>query len=274
MSNQKHDQKSYRIVHATDLLPDGQTTFDHAVALARDTEGELVSLHVTDEEADAEMPDPEEILVRISATDEEVDHELRVEEHRDDPHKVLVGIVDELSPELLVVGTRRQATEEGARGVSVSEKAALDTDVPTLVLHIGQEGIVDANGQLRLQRVLVPVGDGAEARDTLRGLTQFLDALAVDDVDIYLLRVGDAEILDHLRLPERQGWRWHREVRKRGFVANQVAKLCDERDIDLISMASRGKDGFIDVFSGTHTEKVIRRAPRPVLVVSARDEVE
>ena len=263
----------FRIVHATDLLPDGQTTFDHAVTVARETDARLTTLHITSADID-DSSDAHEMLARISEEEPGMVHDVLVEDNEKNPEKILLKKVRELSPDLLVVGTRQQTSDKKKVGRSLSETVTTDTDVPTLVVHIGQEGIVDANGELRLRRILLPVGDGAEARDTIQGLTGLLDRLGVGDVDIHLLRVGDGEVLDYLTLPERDGWRWHREVRKRGFVANVVAEVCEEKDIDLIAMATRGKDGFIDVFSGTHTQKVIRRAPRPVLAVVATDVVE
>lgn len=264
----------FRIVHATDLLPDGQTTFNHAVAVARDTNARLTTLHVTSEDVDGDNPDAYEILARISEDEPGLVHDVLVEGNEKKPERALLEKIRELAPDLLIVGTRQQTSDKKKVGRSLSETVTTDTEIPTLVVHIGQEGIVDANGQLHLRRILLPVGDGAEARDTIQGLTKFLDRLGIDEVDIYLLRVGDKEVLDYLTLPERDGWRWHREVRKRGFVANVVADVCEEKDIDLIAMATRGKDGFIDAFSGTHTEKVIRRAPRPVLAVVATDVVK
>ena len=275
MSKRSERDEEFLVVHATDLMPDAQRTFDHALAVARKADARLVSLHVAPSGLESDkLEESRQMMERLCENYDGEHHEMILETGEDEK-KVLLKKVRQMVPDLLVVGTRRQASEgRGKRGgQSVSELAALETDVPTLVVHIGQEGLVDGNGQLRLQRVLLPVGDGAEARDTIRGLTTFLDRLGVEEIDIHLLRVGDPEVLEHLLLPERKGWRWHRQVQKRGFVAKSVAELCEALDIDLIAMATRGKDGFIDVFSGTHTEKVIRRAPRPVLVNSARDEV-
>ena len=272
MSANNATEKEYVIVHATDLRPDGQRTFDHAVTLAKRTGGKLISCHISEEDEEG-APDREEMLKRLSTPEEGLVHETLIKTDATNPRKELMKTVEEIGPDLLIVGSRRQAGEGSAMRKSVSEAAALDMAVPTLVVHIGQEGMVDGNGALRLRRVLLPVGDGAEARDTIEALTKFLDQVGQKEVDIYLLRVGDAEILDHLVLPERDGWRWHRQVKERGMVANVVAEQCELHGIDLIAMATRGKDGFVDVFSGTHTQKVIRRAPRPVLAVNSRSEI-
>ena len=268
-------QSEYLIIHATDLKPDGEDTFTHAVALARDMKAKLVTLHVTEGEAVAEAPKVRDVLEKFSGEAVEIDHDVLIKEQRKAPKKDLLEAARTLKPSLVVVGTRQQQSEEKKSfRASVSEVAALDIEGPTLVTHIGQRGLIDDDGALQIRRVLVPIGDGAEARDTIQGLTGFLDRLGIDDVDLFLLRVGDDDVLEHLQIPERDGWRWHKEVKKSGFVSNTVAEVCEAKDIDLIAMATRGQDGFVDVFSGTHTQKVIRRAPRPVLAIAARDEVE
>ena len=268
-------QSDYLIIHATDLKPDGQETFKHAVSLARDMKAKLVTLHVTEGKAVAEAPKAREVLKGFTGSDVKIDHDVVIKEQRKTPKKDLLEAARALNPALVVIGTRQQqGGDKKSFRSSVSEVAALDIEGPTLVTHVGQKGLVDDDGNLTIKRVLVPIGDGAEARDTIQGLTGFLDRLGIDDVDLFLLRVGDDDVLDTLTVPKREGWRWHREVKKQGFVANTVAEVCEAKDIDMIAMATRGQDGFVDVFSGTHTQKVIRRAPRPVLAIAARDEVE
>lgn len=267
MSNSRED---YVIAHATDLEPDAVTTFDHAYGLAEKSGARLVSIHVVS--SDQEVPDAREVLEKLERPEGSVAHDAVVEVADQKPKKTLMNAARELDPDLLILGTRQQSGDHKKFRGSISEVAALDVDVPTLVLHVGQRGIID-DDQLVLRRIVLPVGDGAEARDAIAGLADFLDRHGVEDVDIFLLRVGDDEVLDYLTLPRRDGWRWHR-VTRQGFVADTVAEVCDEKDIDLIAMATRGQDGFIDVFSGTHTQKVIRRAPRPVLAIVARDRVD
>ncbi len=46
-------------------------------------------------------------------------------------------------------------------------------------------------------------------------------------------------------------------------------RAADEREVDLIVMATAGRDGFLDALRGSVTEQVLRRAPCPVLAVSA-----
>ncbi len=259
-------RESFVVVHATDLRPDAGTTLDHGVAIARRGGGRLVTLHVSEKLSAESMSDPEHVVASAALQDLDVPHHEVVCRIGEKPKKGLVNSLRDNDADLLIVGTRQQVNQpKGFRG-SVSEVAALDAPVPTLVVHIGQQGLVDDADNFELRRILLPVGDGEEGRDAIRGTTEFLDRLDIDDVDIFLLRVGGGDILEHLTIPEREGWRWHRETRQ-GFVSNVIGEVCEEKDIDLIAMATRGQDGVIDVFSGTHTQKVIRRVPRPLLVI-------
>ena len=272
MPEEHANNEEYVIAHATDLEPDAVITFDHAYGLAHQSGGRLVTIHVAEVGSKEDAPDPKQVLAGLSTPEGTVAHDVVVELAKKNPKKKLVATVRELNPDLLILATRQQSGEQKSFRSSISEVAALDLKVPTLVLHVGQPGIVE-EGELKLRRILLPVGDGAETRDAIAGLVSFLERHGVDDVDIFMLRVGDDEVLDYLTVPERKGWRFHREVKKQGFVADTVAEVCEEKEIDLIAMASRGQDGLVDVFSGTHTQKVIRRAPRPVLAIVTDDSV-
>ena len=52
-----------------------------------------------------------------------------------------------------------------------------------------------------------------------------------------------------------------------GSVADAVAKVCKEKDIDLVVMTTRGRRGLTHILKGSTTEETIRVAPCPVLVL-------
>ncbi len=263
--------EKFLVVQATDLMPDSQTTLEHGLAIALGAEGRLVSLHVDQGEPDGPLPSAAKVLKKWGKAEDAVAHDTVVASVDKKPKKGLLRTLHDLTPDLLIVGTRQQQGEQKTFRESAAEVAALDAQIPTLVLHLGQDGLIDDKGEVSIRRVLLPVGDGAEARDAIRGLTMFFDNLGVTDVDIFLFRVGDDEIFEYLTLPERDGWRFHRE-RAKGYVSTAIGDACESKDIDLIAMSTRGQDGVVDVFSGTHTQKVIRRVPCPVLVSPVFDD--
>ena len=55
-----------------------------------------------------------------------------------------------------------------------------------------------------------------------------------------------------------------------GTPADEIIRYATERDIDLIVMGTHGRSGVAHVVIGSVTEKVVRAAPCPVLVVRPR----
>lgn len=267
MSKQDNlEHSGFVVVHATDLRPDNEATLEHGVAITKSTQGKLVTLHVTEEDSETALAKPQKLMEQWPYAKPEIPHHMVICRIGESPKKGVVNSIRDNDANLLIVGTRRQMEGDQSSRRSVAEVASLNAPVPTLVIHLGQQGLLNDEGDLQIRRVLLPVGDGEEARDAIEGVTQFLDDLEIDEVEIILLRVGDDEILEYVLTPERDGWRWLRESRQ-GFVPEAIGKVATDRDVDLICMSTRGQDGVIDVFSGTHTQKVIRRVPKPLLVI-------
>lgn len=259
----------FTILHATDLLPDADSVAQEAFSLAKKSKAQLITLHVTTEEA--AKPGTQTVIDLLAKASPEINHSLVVRKVEETPKKGLLQNLENFDPDLLVVGTRQQKKPKKDFRASVAEVVALDAKIPTLVLHIGQQGLLDEAKNLRIRRVLLPIGDGVEGRDAIKGLTRFLTTMEINDVDLFLFRVGEGEVLEYLSLPTKKGWRWHKEVQQ-GTLAEAIGTAVEQKEIDLVAMSTRGQDGFIDVFSGTHTQKVIRRVSCPVLVSPVFDE--
>jgi nucleotide-binding universal stress UspA family protein len=58
----------------------------------------------------------------------------------------------------------------------------------------------------------------------------------------------------------------HAEVRE-GTPFHEIIRSAREKDIDLIVMGTHGRSGLAHVLLGSVTEKVVRKAPCPVLTV-------
>ncbi len=56
---------------------------------------------------------------------------------------------------------------------------------------------------------------------------------------------------------------------KSGFPKDVVLDEAKEREVDLIIMGTRGAQGLEEVFVGSNTERVVRKAPCPVLTLSS-----
>jgi len=54
-------------------------------------------------------------------------------------------------------------------------------------------------------------------------------------------------------------------------MSSMKSAEAEEHDVDLLAMTTSGHDGFLDVLRGSTTERVLHRAPCPVLSVHAAD---
>ena len=57
-----------------------------------------------------------------------------------------------------------------------------------------------------------------------------------------------------------------------GDPVEQILAAADELEVDLIVMPTAGRAGVFDVLRGSTTERVLRRAPCPLLAVPAPDK--
>ena len=79
-----------------------------------------------------------------------------------------------------------------------------------------------------------------------------------DAVQVAFDQVARENHLERVRL--------HREVRE-GAPFYEIIRFAKEADIDLIVMGTHGHSGLAHVLLGSVTEKVVRKAPCPVLTV-------
>jgi len=75
------------------------------------------------------------------------------------------------------------------------------------------------------------------------------------------------EAFDHIVKDNQLGrFKVHREVRE-GTPFYEIVRYAKEQDIDLIIMGTHGHTGLTHMLLGSVTEKVVRKAPCPVLTV-------
>jgi len=66
--------------------------------------------------------------------------------------------------------------------------------------------------------------------------------------------------------PEVPGWQW-RKVSRTGDVIEGITGTASKEAADLIVMSTDGRNGFLDALRGSHSERVLRNAPCPLLTV-------
>ena len=260
----------FKIFHATDLHPDGGTAFEHSVALARASGAKLFTVHARtrfNDEAQRPMPNAEELLARWSS-DVEVDYTPIEHDCCDDPVDTLLDAMRRVLPDLLVLGTHQRTAIGRLLHESVSHALAVNSEVPTLFLPIGQPGFLGAAGEVTIRRVLVPVGDDEDFAVAIPAAAQLAERIGLSELDFHVLHVGDPGVLANQFAPEHTGWNW-RFVDAQGDLTSALQRYAEDEAIDLVVMATRGQNGILDVLRGTHTPQMLQRTNCPRLVVPA-----
>jgi nucleotide-binding universal stress UspA family protein len=143
---------------------------------------------------------------------------------------------------------------------------------------------------IKLQRILVPIDFSVHSKNALKYATSFaqqfkasIDLIYVVEPTIYPadfsfgqigfpnveeeLRVHGNEELDNLIKKEIGEKVVSRKVVRTGKPFYEINQYAQEEDIDLIVIATHGHSGMEHILFGSTAEKVVRKAPCPVLVV-------
>jgi nucleotide-binding universal stress UspA family protein len=268
------------IIHATDLAAGSDGAFHHALKLALVQRARLRLVHVHERDGAAApieaFPHVRQTLAKWGlmapgAPAEALDAELglavsKAEAVASRPEAALEHLVADAAPQLIVLGTRGADGLELLRQASFAETLARHARAPALFVPQGARGFVGAeDGALRLNNVLVPIAHAPDPAPALEAAYRLLDVLA-SGARIHVLHVGEAAATPPLHLP---GPRPHTELARQGPVVETIVSVADEVDADLIVMATAGHQSLLDSLRGSTTERVLRRARRPLLAVPA-----
>lgn len=260
------------ILHPTDYSESSKPAFAHALRLAIAARSALHVLHVDDagNETDwARFPDALALLkqwkmLEAAAAPEDVRRQLGVDVTREalgsaDVAGTISAFAEERLCDLMVLMTHGSSWMGRLLKDSVAEASARLTHAPALFLHEGQHGFVDhASGRIRLHRILMPVAADVPPMHAWGLASKFvraLDPLA----EFHMLHVGDTlptfgNMLPYVDL-------------KRGPVVETILEVAEHARPDLIIMATAGHHDLFDDLRGSTTERVMRKAPCPVLAI-------
>jgi nucleotide-binding universal stress UspA family protein len=161
---------------------------------------------------------------------------------------------------------------------SVTEAALGAAGVPVLCVREPDHGV-----GLPYRRVLVPTDMSEASRRAFRMAALLADQFGAEVVALHVAPVAAAHSLAGLPelmetrvpseedvwrflLPELLGLRVAPRVRL-GSAWGWITRLAHEDKADVIVMSTHGHDSLGDRVLGSHTERVLRSAPCPVLVV-------
>ena len=265
------------VLHPTDLSPDSEIAFQHALAIALLRQTSLTLLHVEGSSRAGELPSVREMLERWglleegssrSAVYENFNVRIKKKVVKGRPLPVILDYLDKGYVDLVVVATRGSNGVAGWLKSSVSEPLAHRTDTSTLFVPADSPGMVDPeNGQLTARKILVPVAEVPNGQNavTLAARTAIAaHEVHGDPVELQLMHVGAQ--MPELQLPEHEGISWSQTLQS-GDVIDRIIETAREVAADLVVMASDGRNGILDAFRGSHSEQILRLVPCPLLVV-------
>ncbi len=265
------------IAHPTDFSEASEQAFVHALCLALVTRGRLCLMHVKgmgDEDAWTSFPHVRALLERWGLLGAEAPHAAmqsklgitveKVEIAHTDPVAGLAEFIISHRPDLMVMATHgREGLSRWLLG-SVSEEIARRTHVPSLFIGPQAQGFVDeTSGEMRLNRVLLPVAHEPSPRHALSVLTSILACLGTAPSAIRLLHVG--ETAPQLDVTAEQP----QVELASGPVVETILEAADSALVDMIAMPTAGHQGILDALRGSTTEQVLRRAAYPLLALPA-----
>ena len=275
-----------RIVHPCDFAKASRVAFAHALKLTLQSKAELELVHVEPHkfgnEKDvhwADFPGVRATLARwkilpADAKPADVANAgLRVKKVLDsesDPLRALVSYCEEHPPDLLVLATHQREGLSRWLHKAVAEPLARRSRAMTLFVPERGRGFVSpANGDVTLQRILVPVDHAPSAQAALEEAYLLAAGFDRKGVVFKLFHVGTNEGMPTLYLPHRPGWRWEERLVP-GDPVERILKEEADWLPDLVVMTTQGHTDFLDALRGSTAERVLRGVHCPVLAVPER----
>jgi hypothetical protein len=151
----------------------------------------------------------------------------------------------------------------------VAEAVSRRLSIPTLFITRGARDFVDRlSGSIKVRSVLVPVDFLPAPIQAIKDVLQFGRLLAGADIIVHLLHVGRSA-------PSLSAASFYMRplppvMLRSGDVVTTIIDIAREFDVDFIGMPTAGHEGVLDTLRGSTTERVIRRAPCPVLALPVR----
>lgn len=271
------DRKPYRILHPTDNSNDSREAFAHALAFASRLPGHLTVLHVDDEEAHlSDLPGVRDLLVKWKKLKSYDDAEglddigigvKKVIAEGDDPASTTLTYLEEHPKDLVVLGTHQDRGWKRWTRSQVAEPIARGARKNALFVPSDSKGFVDpSTGDIKLDRVLIPVTADPDAGKGVAALVELVDRLDIDPPSVMLLHVADGHRSPARDLSFPDSWDIT-ALDVEGDVVEKVLDAAADYKVDLLLMVTKGHDGVLDLLRGSNTEQVLRKAGMAVMAV-------
>ena len=299
-----------RIICATDFSDFSNRTVNYGIALARDFEAKLYVCHIIDLSSVAIYGefqlDPVGLQNRIMKDAREQLEELIGQQHKEWEPLITVGhtadeiarIVEEKNIDLVITATRGRSGLKRLILGSVTERLMRTLRCPLLVVHSPDKEFISTDDpEVNINRILVGCDfspDSSLAFEYGLSLAQEFEselhlAHVIESAAYQELQKTDTPIeteiqqeihdrlihkLQELVPEEARNWCKPQTSLIEGRPYEELVKYAEKHDIGMIVLGARGLGLVKSLLLGSTTDRVIRRAPCPVLSVSARVQNE
>ncbi|KAB2654131.1 MAG: universal stress protein [Verrucomicrobia bacterium] len=268
-----------RVFHPTDFSEGDQHAFEHALRIALAARGELNLLHVADRDETADwtdFPSLRAILEAWGVVPKGSRHAdvataglraRKVIRQTDGVGAAIAATVADDHPDLVVLATHQRTGLGRWLYQAIAEPIARESRAMTLFVPRRVLGFVRGDtGRIALGTILVPVDREPHAQPAVDAAAALARTLGCKEVHFIFLHVGPESDAPRVQAPTDPGWTSETESWE-GAVVEHILDAAEANEADLIVMAKRGQRGVLDALRGSTTERVLRGARCPVLVV-------
>ena len=268
------------IFHPSDFTPASETAFAHALRTALMAQANLTILHVSsDRDAEwMEFPGVRAALERwglLPTNSQRSDvaklgiDVKKVQAVHQDPIESVTSYLAAHATDLIVLATDQSKGGLPWLSKSVAVPVALASRQMTLFIPKGAGGFVSPqDGSISLTNILIPVASTPPGQAALQAAVRMAYRLNCPEGVFTVLHVGEEGDMPDLHYSEMPGWRWNKVI-KQGDVVDVICGTAEEIKADLIVMTTEGRHGFLDALRGSHSERVLHKAPCPLLAIPA-----
>ena len=184
----------------------------------------------------------------------------------DSPVEAILNYLDTHPTDLIVLATEGRSGLPAWLQPSMAERIAADSATMTLFVPDKSRGFVSLkDGSITLKRILVPVDRAPGPLPAIEYSARIASILG-SPIEAYLVHVGEGEPLHDSMLPEIPDLHWQ-QINLHGNVLEELLKVANDRQVDLIAMTTAGQQGVLDALRGSVTQQMLRHSPCPLLAI-------
>lgn len=272
------------VLHPTDFSESSLVAFHHALKAAMLSKSKLTLVHVaTDGTSEwSQFPGVRETLERWGALPKGSPkaavgklgiNVAKIIAKKGEPVDAVINYLENNPTDLMVLSTSKRDGRIPWLGKSVAEPVTRKAGEMTLLIPGDVEGFVSPeDGSVRLNRILIPIARTPRPEPALNAAAALVQKWNCSEGTFVLLHVGTSNTMPALRLPEVPGWTWKKELRT-GEVIEGIVDSAKENEVDLILLATDGRNGFLDALRGSHSERILRYGVAPLLTIPVGSRV-